>query len=104
MKHISYFKLNNRTPFLDWISGIDAQNKARVLKALERLREGNFSSCKYLGGGLVEMRLFFASGYRVYFTEMDGTIIIILTGGDKKTQKKDIEKARKYLELLRVQK
>ena len=101
MKQIVYLKLNNRTPFLDWISGLDAQSRARVLKALERLREGNFSSCKYLGGTLVEMRLFFASGYRVYFTEMDGTIIIILSGGDKKTQSKDIERARKYIELLR---
>ncbi|MBQ5546537.1 MAG: type II toxin-antitoxin system RelE/ParE family toxin, partial [Acetobacter sp.] len=56
---------------------------------------GNFGDHKSLGGGISELRIDYGSGYRVYYTERNGMIIILLAGGDKSTQERDIVKARK---------
>ncbi|MDR0646555.1 MAG: type II toxin-antitoxin system RelE/ParE family toxin [Elusimicrobiota bacterium] len=100
MKTIMFFYLNGKSPFKTWFQKLDKQISARVIKAIERLENGNFGDCKYLGENLVEMRLHFGAGYRAYFTEKDGKIIILLTAGDKKTQNKDIAKAREYIKLI----
>lgn len=62
------------------------------------MARGQFGDCKAIGRGLYELRLFFGPGYRVYFGEHQGRIILILNGGDKSTQRKDIKRAKEYWE------
>jgi putative addiction module killer protein len=66
-----------------------------------RLEKGNFGDYKNLGDGLSELRLTFGSGYRIYYTIEKRTIILIISGGDKTTQAKDIDNAKKYVKLLK---
>ncbi|MBO5996561.1 MAG: type II toxin-antitoxin system RelE/ParE family toxin [Acetobacter sp.] len=82
--------------FKKWIAKLrDQRARARISEYLERLLEGNFSNVKPLGGGISELRIDYGPGYRVYYTEKNGMIILLLAGGDKSTQDKDIAKARK---------
>ena len=82
--------------FKKWIAKLrDQRARARISEYLERLLEGNFSNVKPLGGGISELRIDYGPGYRVYYTERNGMIILLLAGGDKSTQDKDIAKARK---------
>jgi len=74
----------------------DSATRRRILQRILRLQSGNYGDCKSLKGGIYELRLMFGAGYRVYFGEDGDTIIVLLCGGDKSTQKKDIEKARVY--------
>lgn len=92
-----YENENGKIPFLDWFEDLDYQIRARVEKRLKIYEQtGHLGDYKNLGDGIYEMRLFFGSGYRIYFTKQDDKIIIILCGGDKSTQTRDIEKAKKY--------
>ena len=81
--------------FKKWIAKLrDQRARARISEYLERLLEGNFSNVKSLGGGISELKIHYGPGYRVYYTERKGLIIILLAGGDKSTQERDIAKAR----------
>jgi len=71
-------------------------DRRRILKRLYRIESGNYGDCKNLGDGVNELRFFFGAGYRVYFGEDGDTIVILLCGGDKDSQRKDIEKAKVY--------
>ncbi len=64
-----------------------------------RAKHGQFGDFKALDGRLYEMRLFFGSGYRVYFGEHKGQVILLLTGGDKSTQRQDITKAKEFWKI-----
>ncbi|VAW01884.1 hypothetical protein MNBD_ALPHA06-1227 [hydrothermal vent metagenome] len=84
-------------PFSVWLNGLkDIKVRQRILARLRRLEQGNFGDCKAIGAGLSELRLFFGAGYRVYFGEDAGQIVIILCGGDKASQNKDIKLAKSY--------
>jgi putative addiction module killer protein len=61
----------------------------------------HFGDCKLVGNGIRELKIDFAKGYRVYFKESDGKIIILLIGGDKSTQQRDIEKAKEILKRIK---
>ena len=63
---------------------------------LDRLEGGNFGDCQSVGSGVFELRLHFGPGYRVYFGEVDRTIVLLLCGGDKSTQTRDIQRAKTY--------
>lgn len=71
----------------------DKQVKARILVRIDRLQDGNAGDVAPVGEGVSELRLHFGSGWRVYYTERNGKIIILLAGGDKSTQAKDIKLA-----------
>jgi putative addiction module killer protein len=74
------------------VNGLD---KARVLRRLERIKEtGDLGDWSSVGDDVFELRFFFGPGYRIYFLKHDGGIIILLIGGDKDTQARDIEKAK----------
>lgn len=95
IKH--YKKDNNSSPFEEWINHLkDCKNQIRILLAIERMALGNFNNCKSLGDGICELKLYFGSGYRVYFGIYNNQIIILLCGGDKSSQSKDVALAKKY--------
>jgi len=73
----------------------DQRAKAKILFRIQRIQEqGNFGDCEPVGNGLSELRIHYAKGYRVYLKEYKGTIVLLLNGGDKSSQQKDIEKAK----------
>ncbi len=72
----------------------DARAKARIDIRIRRLSLGNAGDVKPVGSGISEMRLNYGPGYRVYFTHLDGTVIVLLAGGDKSSQSSDIKKAK----------
>ena len=93
----TYSTKSGNTPFLEWLDKLkDPITRQRVRRRLDRLEIGNFGDCEPIGEGVSELRLFFGSGYRIYFVEYDDVIIILLCAGDKHTQKRDIEIAKKY--------
>lgn len=83
------------TEYFDkWIDKIkDRLTHARILRRLDKLIIGAFGDCKAISTNLFELRMFFGPGYRVYYTIQGKEIILLLPGGDKSTQDKDIEKA-----------
>ena len=89
-----YRTTQGREPFTEWLSGLrDRQAQARIQVRLERLELGNFGDCKPVGAGVSEMRIDWGPGYRVYFGRDGQTVVIVLSGGDKRKQDADIKKA-----------
>jgi putative addiction module killer protein len=97
-KHvIVYATPEGKEPFTDWLNQLrDVMARKRILVRVSRLQRGNYGDCKSIGEGVSELRMFFGSGYRVYFGERGNDLVILLCGGDKSSQSKDIEKAKKY--------
>jgi putative addiction module killer protein len=95
---IVYRDRSGQSPFSEWLASLDTRTQDRIVTRVARLKWGQFGDFKPLAGGLYELRLFFGPGYRVYFGEHRGTMILLLTGGDKSTQKKDIKTAKEYWE------
>lgn len=83
--------------FDKWIRKLkDLKARAKILFRLQKIEnDGHFGDCKPVGNGIKELRINFAKGYRVYFKEKEGKIIVLLIGGNKSSQEKDIEKAKK---------
>jgi putative addiction module killer protein len=78
-----------------WLSGVaDAKVKARVLARLRSATFGNFGDCEPVGEGVSEMRIHVGPGYRVYFIRTGAVVYVLLTGGDKSSQKQDIARAK----------
>lgn len=89
---------SEKRPFEDWFKELSAKPKAAVAARLARLKAGNLGDVKHLGDGLFEMRVHLSPGFRIYFGMQGNAIVILLCGGDKSTQKRDIKKAREYLD------
>jgi putative addiction module killer protein len=80
--------------FKKWIDGLlDINARARVLTRIERLSLGNSGDCKPVGEGVSELRIHYGPGYRVYFKKRGRLLVILLAGGDKRTQSRDIKTA-----------
>jgi len=92
-KVVEYVK-QNVSPFGAWFSRLDAHASAKVAAALYRLEQGNFSNVKSVGKGVSEYRIDFGPGYRVYFGQEGDELVILLGGGSKKNQQKDIKTAQ----------
>ena len=97
---LAYKRNSNKCPFEDWFYKLDKTVQARIEKRLERVKEGNYGDFKRLDSDISELRFKFGAGYRIYFTEADNIIIILLCAGDKSTQAEDINKAKEYLKDL----
>ncbi len=89
-----YIDSQGRSPYARWFEGLNARAAAKVATALVRMEQGNLSNAKGVGAGVSEYRMDFGPGYRVYFGKDGGTLIILLGGGTKKRQRKDIETAQ----------
>lgn len=105
MKEIRKFKLKNgKEPIDVWLNSLDKSIRVRISRKIDYLQEGFYSDCKIIDNEIKELRYQFGSGYRIYFHETDDIIILLLCGGDKSTQKNDIQKAKEYLKIWREQK
>lgn len=94
---LKYVTEGGRCPFDEWIDRLkDKRTQAIVATRLNRVVQGNFGLCRKLEGGIQELKIDFGPGLRVYFAEDGETVVVLLCGGDKATQSKDIEKAREY--------
>jgi putative addiction module killer protein len=77
-----------------WLAGLkDHVGKAQIVLRLDRAAKGNFGDCEPVGEGVSEMRIHYGPGYRLYFTRRGAVIYLLLVGGDKSTQKRDIKRA-----------
>jgi len=83
------------TPVFDaWLDALrDRQARARIQARVRRLSMGNPGDCRHLTGGVSEMRVDYGPGYRVYYCQRGQTVVVLLCGGDKRTQQADIEQA-----------
>jgi putative addiction module killer protein len=89
------FRLEETDEFHRWLGSLaDRRAKARILDRLKRASNGNFGDVKPAGSGVSEMRIDYGPGYRVYFFRQGKELVILLCGGDKKTQKADIAEAK----------
>ena len=94
---IVYQNENGAEPFTKWLFSLrDSQSRKRIEARISRLEQGNYGDVKPIGEGLSELRLFFGAGYRVYFGEQEDYIVVLLCGGDKSSQPKDIKDAKTY--------
>jgi putative addiction module killer protein len=91
---LEYLDTSGRSPFGDWFDGLNAQAAAKISIAIIRLRQGNVSSVKSVGGGVMEYKVDFGPGYRVYFGRDGERIVVLLAGGTKRRQNEDIRVAQ----------
>lgn len=94
-----YFKdsKTGKEPFQEWVDKLkDKRGQARIFSRIARAEAGNFGDHKSVGHGVNELKIPIGPGYRVYYVIEDNKIILLLIGGDKSTQSKDIAKAQKY--------
>ena len=96
---ITYKTSTGKEPFAEWLLSLDKVTRAIVTARLRRISLGNFGDCKLLkeASGVCELRIDYGAGYRVYFGRFDVRILVVLlVGGDKGSQRRDIAKAQKY--------
>ncbi len=92
-----YLTRAGANPFRQWLRSLkDSRARARIRVRLNRLRLGSFGDCKSIGEGLHELRISVGPGYRVYFGMVDRVVVLLLCGGDKRTQDADIRTAKRY--------
>lgn len=92
-----YVTQDGRSPFSEWLTALrDSKARAKIRVRLDRVSLGNLGDCHGLGEGLQELRIDYGPGYRVYFGQLGQAIVLLLCGGDKRTQAKDIELAQEY--------
>jgi putative addiction module killer protein len=92
-----YLTETGDNPFREWLHSLrDLQGRARIRVRLNRVRLGNLGDCKPVGDGVMELRLDFGPGYRVYYGQDGDILVILLCGGDKRSQTRDIATAKQY--------
>jgi putative addiction module killer protein len=88
-----YVDRTGRSPYATWFDGLNAEAAAKVATAVTRISLGNFSNVEGIGSGVFEYKLDFGPGYRIYFGKDGETLVILLGGGTKKRQQRDINAA-----------
>lgn len=92
---LEYLTTDGRNPFREWLESLkDREARARVRVRINRIRLGNFGDSKSVGGGVSELRVPYGPGYRVYYGKQGDAIVLLLCGGDKRTQSRDIDMAQ----------
>ena len=90
---LEFLERDGASPFGNWFAALDATAAAKITTAVRRLELGNFSNVKGVGAGVFEYRIDFGPGYRVYFGKDGDALVILLGGGTKKRQDRDIATA-----------
>jgi putative addiction module killer protein len=94
---ILLFRKGRSTPFVEWLTSLNDRRTVGVVRArLNRIRLGNFGDCKSVGGGVEELRIDFGPGCRVYYGRDGAVVVVLLGGGHKKTQTRDILTAQQH--------
>lgn len=94
---VAFRAREGHVPFEEWLDALaDRKAVARVLARLARVRQGNLGDCKSVGEGVSELRVDYGPGYRVYLGQSGRTLVVLLCGGDKRTQERDIRLAKLY--------
>ena len=94
---VAFRARDGEVPFAEWLDNLDDKRAvARVLARLARVRHGNLGDCKPVGDGVGELRVDYGPGYRVYFGQKGRTLVVLLCGGDKRSQDRDIRLARQF--------
>ena len=98
LKVISYKTDTHKEPFTEWLDDLDIKTRNIIIARISRVRLGNFGDCKPLrsGNGIYELRVDYGPGYRIYYGKKGLYLIIILIGGSKRSQDRDIAKAKRY--------
>jgi len=101
---VEYLDDGGRSPFADWFNRLDSLAALKVRRAVARMELGNFGDSKSVGRGVVECRIDIGPGYRVYYGRDGEELVILLAGGAKKRQQKDIEAAQRCWAAYKVRK
>ncbi len=92
-----YVADTGKKPFKDWLEGLkDLSGRAKIRVRLDRIRLGNLGDNRSVGEGVLELRIDYGPGYRVYFAIDGNRLILLLLGGDKSSQERDVAKAKVY--------
>lgn len=98
------FTVRQTQKFQDWLDGLkDIRAQLRIVARLRLAEAGNLGDWKPVGNEVSEMRIAFGPGYRLYFTKRQNVVIVMLAGGDKSTQARDIKRAQKLLQQLELE-
>ena len=89
-----YVASGGHQPFAEWFADLDPMARAKVVRAIAKMAQGNLSNVKAVGEGVLEYRIDFGPGYRIYFGRDGETIIVLVGGGTKKQQRQDIARAQ----------
>lgn len=97
-KELEYYQTKKgREPFREWMISLKDKQAQMIIDArLARVRQGNLGHCRSVGEGLMELKIDFGPGYRVYFGQVGNKLVILLNGGDKNSQRRDIKTASEY--------
>jgi len=102
LKTLKFYRTENgKIPFVKWFDKLNMEIRIRVRQRLDRLALGQKGDYRALPKGLYELKMHFGAGYRIYFSENKGNIILLITGGDKSSQSVDIRTSYKYLQDYR---
>lgn len=91
-----YVAGDGKCPFELWFDSLDTSLQGKIDKRIKRLEFGNFGECKSVEEGVHELKMDFGAGYRIYFGLHGLTVVVLLCGGDKKKQDRDIKNAHQY--------
>lgn len=96
-KEIEYYEVDGKQPFQAWLLSLKDNEGRRIIKArIRRVMLGNLGYCEPVGEGVMELKIDFGPGYRVYFGQVGKKLVILLNGGDKGSQRRDIKTAHDY--------
>lgn len=94
---VYYVAENHRIPYREWFDSLkDFKARAVIDARFARIRLGNFGKCEPVGCGVYELKIYYGPGYRIYFSKLRNKIILLLCGGEKSSQRQDIQTAKIY--------
>ena len=104
LRVLDYQRKDGKRPFYNWLAGLDLNARAKVQIAVARIRKGGFSNVKSVGRGVYEYRINFGPGYRIYFGRDGEKVVILLGGGTKKRQTRDVETSKELWKEYKARK
>ena len=94
---VEYIDEHGKNPFRQWLESLKDRKASAIIDArLTRVRMGNFGNCRSVGHGIMELKIDFGPGYRIYFGQAANRVVVLLVGGDKKSQPADIKRSQEY--------